>query len=112
MSRLAKKIQAAIKHALEIHSPSRVMHRLGAFTGLGFKGGLDSTHAAVAASAARMGRAATNVRTYLTGGSYSAAGRVRDVHLHTSTTEKPSRQAFLEALGDYNALHPGAAIVM
>jgi hypothetical protein len=30
--------------------------------------------------------------------------RVRDVHLHTSTSEKPTKQAVRDALRDYNAL--------
>ncbi|MFE7762934.1 peptidoglycan DD-metalloendopeptidase family protein [Streptomyces sp. NPDC057438] len=37
--------------------------------------------------------------------------RVRDLHLHTTTTEKPTKQAFLDAVRDYNALY-GAQIAM
>jgi SLT domain-containing protein/phage-related protein len=31
--------------------------------------------------------------------------RVRDIHLHTTTTDKPTRQAVLDALHDYTALY-------
>ncbi|MCX5234449.1 transglycosylase SLT domain-containing protein [Streptomyces prunicolor] len=31
--------------------------------------------------------------------------KVRDLHLHTTTTEKPTKQAFLDAVRDYNALY-------
>ncbi|MDX3712728.1 peptidoglycan DD-metalloendopeptidase family protein [Streptomyces europaeiscabiei] len=31
--------------------------------------------------------------------------RVRELHLHTTTTEKPTKRAFLDAVSDYNALY-------
>ncbi|MEU6651273.1 hypothetical protein ABZ904_17970 [Streptomyces sp. NPDC046900] len=109
MSSLAKAIQKAIKHALEIHSPSRVMHRLGEFTGLGFKGGLDSTRQAIVSSAQQMAGAVQRGV-----GIEPAVRQERSqphVTFHATTTDKPTRQTVMDALRDYNALY-GAQIAM
>ncbi|MFG2380555.1 transglycosylase SLT domain-containing protein [Streptomyces avermitilis] len=108
MSVLAKKIQAAIKKALKIKSPSKVMAEIGENVGQGLAMGMDATHAAIASSSNRM---ATAVQRGV--GTEPAARResVRDVHMHAYTTEKPTKQAFLDAVRDYNALY-GAQIAM
>ena len=54
MSVLAKKIEAAIRKALKINSPSKVTEPLGAYTGEGFLVGFRSKHAEIEASARRM----------------------------------------------------------
>ncbi|MGW2932965.1 hypothetical protein ACWDA7_14105 [Streptomyces sp. NPDC001156] len=104
MSDLAKAIQKAIKHALEIHSPSRVMFRLGAFTGLGFKGGLDSTHQAIATSANQLAGAVQRGV-----GIEPAARTGGDTHYYANVTanvtDKPTRQVIMHALRDTVALH-------
>jgi len=54
MSVLAKKIEAAIRKALEIKSPSRLTQRLGGLTGEGFLVGFRNKHPEIEASARRM----------------------------------------------------------
>ncbi|MGW5198642.1 hypothetical protein [Streptomyces spiralis] len=108
MSALAKAIQAAIKKALKIKSPSRVMAEIGEHVGQGLVMGMDATHQAIVTSANRMAGAVQR------GVRIEPAARqeqVRDVHFHTSTTEKPTRQAVLDAVRDYSALY-GAQIAM
>ncbi|MFI5974809.1 transglycosylase SLT domain-containing protein [Streptomyces sp. NPDC051452] len=108
MSDLAKAIQKAIKKALKIKSPSRVMAEIGEHVGQGLVMGMDATHQAVVTSANQMAGA---VQRGVGIEPAARQERVRDLHLHTTTTEKPTKQAFLEAVRDYNALY-GAQIAM
>ncbi|NUS25940.1 MAG: transglycosylase SLT domain-containing protein [Streptomyces sp.] len=59
MDKLGEALVKAVKKKLKIHSPSKVTHALGAYTGQGFAVGLDSTSSQVAAAAARVSQAAT-----------------------------------------------------
>ncbi|GAA5078567.1 hypothetical protein [Streptomyces similanensis] len=108
MSALAKAIQAAIKKALKIKSPSRVMAEIGEHVGQGLVMGMDATHQAIVTSANQMAGA---VQRGVGIEPAARQERVRDLHLHTTTTEKPTRQAFLDAVRDYNALY-GAQVAM
>lgn len=58
MTKIAKTMVRAIRKALKIKSPSRVMVGLGEFTGEGFAQGIDSTVRAVEAASSRMADAA------------------------------------------------------
>jgi TP901 family phage tail tape measure protein len=58
MNRIAKAMVRAIRKALKIQSPSRVMEGLGDQTAAGFIGGLDQARHQVAAAASRMANAA------------------------------------------------------
>lgn len=58
MDKLGAALIKSIKKKLKIKSPSRVTHKLGAYTGQGFAIGLDSTASQVAAAASRVSRAA------------------------------------------------------
>lgn len=106
MSSLAKAIQAAIKKALKIKSPSRVMAEIGQHVGEGLVMGMDATHATVAQSARRMGSMATQVDAGISNYRPSPE-RSPDVHFHTnSVTDKPTRETVMYALRDYSALNP------
>ncbi|MFJ9037996.1 peptidoglycan DD-metalloendopeptidase family protein [Streptomyces sp. NPDC102406] len=102
MVKLAKSIQKTIKVELKIKSPSRILHALGRFTGLGFSGGVEETIPQAVAAAQRMANA---VRT--TAASTAASvrqqtnirqGAERHLHFNATTRETPTRQAFLDAL--------------
>lgn len=58
MEGIAKTMVKAIRKALKIKSPSRVMEGLGEFSGIGFAQGLDSTTRAVAAASNSLSSAA------------------------------------------------------
>jgi len=107
MSSLAKAIQAAIKKALKIKSPSRVMADIGVNVAKGLVMGIDATHAAVVSSANRM---AVAVQHGVQIEPASRAGQVRDVIFNANVTDKPTRQMVLDATRDHNALY-GAQIV-
>jgi hypothetical protein len=107
MSALAKAIQAAIKKALKIKSPSRVMAEIGMNVGQGLAAGIDASGAAITSSSLRAAALATKVGAATA--SYSRAERVRDVHFNATVSDKPTRQMIIDATKDYNALH-GAAI--
>jgi len=69
---MADQVQSALSSVLDIHSPSRVLMRMGQFTAQGFAEGIDTGMARVEAAAARMGRAAMAEPTYRSGGSWGA----------------------------------------
>lgn len=69
---MANQVQSALSSVLDIHSPSRVLMRMGQFTAQGFAEGIDTGMARVEAAAARMGRAAMAEPTYRSGGSWGA----------------------------------------
>lgn len=71
-TRLANQVEAALRNTLDIHSPSRVLMRMGEFTAQGFAQGIDDGMARVEAAAARMSRAAAAEPTYRSGGSWGA----------------------------------------
>ncbi|MGW3305880.1 transglycosylase SLT domain-containing protein [Streptomyces sp. NPDC001073] len=108
MTALAKKIQAAIKKALKIKSPSRVMAEIGENVGQGLVMGMDATHAAIVSSSNQMAMA---VQRGVVAEPAARDERVRDVHFHNRTTDKPTKQSVLDAMRDYNALY-GAQIAL
>lgn len=69
---MVAQVQSVISSGLDIHSPSRVLMRMGEFTAQGFAEGIDAGMAGVEAAAARMGRAAMAEPTYRSGGSWGA----------------------------------------
>lgn len=69
---MVAQVQSVISSGLDIHSPSRVLMRMGEFTAQGFAAGIDAGMAGVEAAAARMGRAAMAEPTYRSGGSWGA----------------------------------------
>lgn len=102
MVKIAKGMQKAIKKALGIKSPSRVMARLMGFVGAGITRGLDATRKGVARAATRMGATVTGGVTAglgptpglpgrpggpggLTPASTGGAGNGGDVHFHFNT---------------------------
>ncbi|MEU5030166.1 transglycosylase SLT domain-containing protein [Streptomyces milbemycinicus] len=102
MSVLAKKIQAAIKKALKIKSPSRVMAEIGENVGQGLAMGMDATHTAIVSSSNRLAIAAqSGVRAEPA----SRSERGGDVHFYVTTTDKPTKKAVVDALRDYAALY-------
>ncbi|WP_086560124.1 peptidoglycan DD-metalloendopeptidase family protein [Streptomyces africanus] len=109
MSDLAKKIQAAIKKALKIKSPSRVFADLGKYTVQGFAQGVrESTPQAMLATAqmaalVRGSAAATTARIE----NNSTSTSVGDRHLHYNATvrEQASRASILAALALEDSLH-------
>ncbi|MBL1104947.1 transglycosylase SLT domain-containing protein [Streptomyces sp. 5-8] len=107
MSDLAKAIQKAIKKALKIKSPSRVMAEIGEHVGQGLVMGMDATHHAIVSSANQMAGA---VQRGVGIEPAARQERVRDVHLHARTTEKPTRQAVVDAMRDYSAIY-GALVL-
>jgi hypothetical protein len=60
MWKIAQSMELAIKQSLGIASPSKVMHKLGMFTGEGFVTGLDSTIRNIVAASGRVVSAATS----------------------------------------------------
>ncbi|MGV9278050.1 peptidoglycan DD-metalloendopeptidase family protein [Streptomyces griseosporeus] len=109
MSDLAKAIQATIKKALKIKSPSRVFAQLGAFTVQGFEQGMRAATPAAANTAARMAAlvhtsaAATSAR--IENNTHSATYGDRVLNYHATTREVASRQSVLAALALDDALH-------
>jgi len=71
-SRMAGRVQNIVTSVLQIHSPSRVLMRMGEFTAEGFAEGIEDGMARVEAATARMGRAAMAEPTYRSGGSWGA----------------------------------------
>lgn len=69
---MANQVQSVISSGLDIHSPSRVLMRMGQFTAEGFAQGIEDGMARVEAATARMGRAAMAEPTYRSGGSWGA----------------------------------------
>lgn len=103
MTALAKAIQRAIKKALEIRSPSRVMAKIGEHVGQGLVMGMDATHAAIVSSSHRM---ATAVQSGV--GAQPAQEKSepsRTVIFNANVTDKPTRQTIIDALRDGHALY-------
>ncbi|MBZ6290426.1 peptidoglycan DD-metalloendopeptidase family protein [Streptomyces olivaceus] len=102
MAKMAKAIQASIKKALKIKSPSRVLEALGRFTGLGYARGVERTVPDVEAAALRMAgtvratASATSARVQ----NSQAIRYGGDRHLHYSALvrEVASRKSVLDAL--------------
>ncbi|MFE9286719.1 peptidoglycan DD-metalloendopeptidase family protein [Streptomyces olivaceus] len=102
MAQMAKAIQASIKKALKIKSPSRVLEALGRFTGLGYARGVERTVPDVEAAALRMAgtvratASATSARVQ----NSQAIRYGGDRHLHYSALvrEVASRKSVLDAL--------------
>jgi phage-related protein len=109
MSALAKKIQAAIKKALKIKSPSRVFAELGKFTVQGFAQGVRQATPQAALSAARMASvvrsttAATVARTQSSTVNNTSGDRV--LNYHATVREQADRAAVLAALAMEDMLH-------
>lgn len=109
MSALAKKIQAAIKKALKIKSPSRVFAELGRFTVQGFAQGVRQATPEAAASAARMAAlvrstsAATISRVQSSTVNNTSGDRV--LNYHATVREQADRTAVLAALAMEDMLH-------
>jgi murein DD-endopeptidase MepM/ murein hydrolase activator NlpD/phage-related protein len=109
MSDLARKIQAAIKKALKIKSPSRVFAELGRFTVQGFAQGVHQATPEAALATARMAAlvrgsaAATASRIENTSTSATYGDRV--LNYSATTREVASRQSILNALALEDALH-------
>lgn len=109
MSDLAKKIQAAIKKALKIKSPSRVFAQLGAFTVQGFTQGVREATPEAALATARMAAvvrasaAATASRIENTTTSATYGDRV--LNYSATVREQASRASILAALALEDSLH-------
>jgi SLT domain-containing protein/phage-related protein len=102
MVKLAKSIQKTIKVELDIKSPSRILRRLGRFTGLGYSQGVEETVPQARAAALRMAGAVRATAA-------ASASRVQtsqtirnggDRHLHYSALVKEvaSRKSVQDAL--------------
>ncbi|WP_329376025.1 peptidoglycan DD-metalloendopeptidase family protein [Streptomyces sp. NBC_01483] len=108
MSSLAKKIQAAIKKALKIKSPSRVFAELGQFTVQGFAQGMREATPQAATAAARMAAlvhrtaAATTARVE---NSTTTAYGDRVLNYNATVREQASRASILAALALEDTLH-------
>ncbi|MFB7707879.1 peptidoglycan DD-metalloendopeptidase family protein [Streptomyces sp. NPDC056105] len=107
MSKLAKAIQASIRTALKIKSPSVVFRQLGAFTVQGFAQGMEATIPQAVAAATRM---AAVVRSTAAGArleSNTTTNNGGDRHLHYNATvrEIASRKSILDALAVDDMLH-------
>ncbi|MFD8545661.1 transglycosylase SLT domain-containing protein [Streptomyces sp. NPDC059649] len=108
MSKLAKAIQASIKKALKIKSPSRVMAELGEFTVAGFAQGMGAATPQAAAAASQMAAAVRSTTAATTTRMVSSTtNTVGDRHLHynATTREVASRQSILAALALDDQLH-------
>ncbi|WP_420032228.1 peptidoglycan DD-metalloendopeptidase family protein [Streptomyces sp. cg28] len=102
MSKLAKAIQASIKKALKIKSPSRVFAKLGEFTVQGFGQGVREATPQAVDAVARMARtvratAATTTARVQQQTSIRQGGD-RILNHYATTREVASRQAVLDAL--------------
>ncbi|MFE4991431.1 hypothetical protein ACFRH4_08775 [Streptomyces mirabilis] len=103
MSSLAKAIQAAIKKALRIKSPSRVMAEIGEHVGQGLVMGMDATHAAIVSSSQRMAMAVqSGVGTQP---AQEKSEPSRTFVFNANVTDKPTRQTVMDALRDSHALY-------
>jgi murein DD-endopeptidase MepM/ murein hydrolase activator NlpD len=110
MSALAKKIQAAIKKALKIKSPSQVFAQLGQFTVQGFAQGMRAATPEAAAAASRMAsmvRSTASATAARIENNTSTTTTVGDRHLHYNATvrEQASRASVLAALAMEDLLH-------
>ncbi|WP_405461684.1 peptidoglycan DD-metalloendopeptidase family protein [Streptomyces sp. NBC_00101] len=114
MSDLAKKVQSTIKKELQIRSPSRVLHALGRFTGLGYAGGVRDTIPQAAQAAAAMANtvrstaAATVARTEVT--TTNTQGGDRVLNYNARVTQVAPRRAILDALAMDELLHRTAVV--
>lgn len=114
MAIMAQGIQASIKKALKIKSPSRVFADLGSFTVQGFTQGIRRSTPTAATAVVRMADAvrasatATSTR-YQTQSTINNGG---DRHLHYSALvrEAASRQSVLDALVMDEMLHRGTVV--
>lgn len=83
MLRIAKSMEKAIKHALGIHSPSRLFHEIGQFVSAGFVNGIDSGHGNVERSAHRMSDAVVRgTKVPRLSGTAGGGGNTVVVHVH------------------------------
>lgn len=109
MSSLAKAIQAAIKKALKIKSPSRVFDQLGRFTVQGFAQGMRAATPQAAAAASSMASVvrstatATTARTETSTTTTTVGDRV--LNYNALVREAASRQSILAALAQEEMLH-------
>ncbi|MFJ7242366.1 peptidoglycan DD-metalloendopeptidase family protein [Streptomyces olivaceus] len=103
MAKMAKAIQASIKKALKIKSPSRVFAAIGRFTGQGFAQGIEQAVPETEAAALRMANtvrataSATSARVQTS--QRIVNGGDRHLHFNATTREVPSQKAILDALG-------------
>lgn len=102
MLKLAKAIQKTITVELKIKSPSRILHALGRFTGLGYSQGVESTIPQAVRAASRMANtvrsAASATAARIQNNQTIRQGGDRHLHFNATTRETPTRQAFLDAL--------------
>ncbi|MEV5611505.1 peptidoglycan DD-metalloendopeptidase family protein [Streptomyces sp. NPDC052225] len=109
MAKIAKAVQKTIKVELKIKSPSRVLHALGRFSGLGYSGGVEETIPRAVAAAKRMAGAvrATAAGTTTRVQQQTNIRQGGDRHLHYSATVKEvaSRKSILDALAVDEMLH-------
>lgn len=113
MSTLANKIQAAIKKALKINSPSKVTEELGEFTGQGFLVGMDNVHPDIEASARHMANLVASAHP----GSASiereqeGAGQAQtNNYFDLQTTDLPTEEGILLALRKHAVLRRPALL--
>lgn len=95
-TRLANQVEAALQNALDIHSPSRVMERLGGFVTQGFAQGIGSQIDAVDDAVHRMARAAVSrpVRTAAEAPRPAAAADAGTVHVTMVLNDKQVGETF------------------
>ncbi|MFG2970918.1 peptidoglycan DD-metalloendopeptidase family protein, partial [Streptomyces sp. NPDC048288] len=109
MSALAKKIQAAIKKALKIKSPSKVFAELGKYTVQGFAQGVHATAPEAAQAAASMANlvrgSAAAATARVENNSTAATYGDRNLYYSATTREVASRQSVLAALAMDDMLH-------
>ncbi|MFE9850349.1 peptidoglycan DD-metalloendopeptidase family protein [Streptomyces sp. NPDC005576] len=114
MTDLAKKVQSTIKKELQIKSPSRVLHTLGRYTGLGYAGGVRDTIPQAAQAAAAMANtvrstaAATVARTEVN--TTNTQGGDRHLHYNARVTEVAPRRSILDALATDEMLYRTAVV--
>jgi phage-related protein len=89
---------SGVKEALDIHSPSRVMMKLGAFTGEGFGLGIESTIGQISKQAQAMADAAipyidTSAIASFSGSSNAAGGINQTVNIYSPTALSPAETA-------------------
>ncbi|MFF9861114.1 peptidoglycan DD-metalloendopeptidase family protein [Streptomyces tendae] len=114
MALMAKGIQASIKRALKIKSPSQVFAAIGRFTGQGFAQGLDRTVPDAEAAALRMATAVRATASATTARVQTSQrivnGGERHLHFNAHTREVPSQKAILDALSMDEMLHRTAVV--
>ena len=89
---IADTIKNKIKNALDIHSPSRVMMELGAYTGEGFGNGIESTIGSISKQANYLADAAIpniNAGSYDMGVNYNPIGKNNIQSASTSASKQP-----------------------